>query len=354
MTDRRATDEAMTEAGAPGRTTGLGSGLETVFRSERPYLMGVLYRLTGSTADAEDLVQSTFERALARPPADTTRPWRPWLLRVAVNLGRDHLRRRRRREYDGPWLPSPLETTPGALPFGAVASAGTEARYELLESVSFAFLLALEGLTPTQRAVLLLRDVFEYDGRETATLLSVSEASARQHLRRARRAMAAYEASRGPGGGDEGGAGELDRQTTRATSAILERFLVAIAQQDLDAVAALLAEDVVLQTDAGGEYHAARLPVVGRAKVARFYLNIARQSGTPQASIRQLNGQPGVVVEIPDPKPGVSPRIVSVLTFDEAGRVARIDSVSASRKIQGLGLGLGWQGEESDRDIGTM
>ena len=332
------TDRGTPESGTSDRMTEPGPGLETVFREERPYLMGVLYRLTGSTADAEDLVQSTFERALARPPADTTRAWRPWLVRVAVNLGRDHLRRRRRREYDGPWLPSPLETPAGELPFGAAASpTGAQARYELLESVSFAFLLALEGLTPAQRAVLLLRDVFEYDGRETATLLGVSEAGARQHLRRARRAMAAYDASREAGADRQSGARGLDRE---ATSAILERFLVAIAQRDLDAVEALLAEDVVLQTDAGGEYHAARLPVVGRAKVARFYLNITRQSGPPRVSIRQLNGQPGVWIEVPDSRPGIAPRTASVVTIDDGGRVARIYSVSASRKIRGLGLGL--------------
>jgi len=339
MTERRTTHERMAEAATPDRMTGPGLELEleTVFRRERPYLMGLLYRLTGSTADAEDLVQSTFERALDRPPADTTRSWRPWLVRVAVNLGRDHLRRRRRREYDGPWLPSPLETSSGEPPFGAPSVASAQARYELLESVSFAFLLALEGLTPTQRAVLLLRDVFEYDGRETATLVGVSEAGARQHLRRARRAMAAYEASRGAGDGGGGqGAERLDPETTQA---ILGRFLAAIAHQDLGAVEALLAEDVVLRTDAGGEYHAARLPVVGRTKVARFYLNIARQSGPPRVSIRQLNGQPGVVVEVPDPRPGISPRIVSLVTIDAAGRVARIYSVSASRKIQGFGLG---------------
>ncbi|HKK50506.1 MAG TPA: sigma-70 family RNA polymerase sigma factor, partial [Myxococcota bacterium] len=151
-------------------------------------LFGLLYRLTGSFADAEDLVQSTFERALERPPPETDRPWRPWLVRVAMNLGRDHLRRRRRRRYDGPWLPAPMPTPdmPSAEEESGLDAPepwSTQGRYELMESVSYAFLLALEELTPSQRAVLLLRDVFDYSGRETAEALELSEPGVRQHLR---------------------------------------------------------------------------------------------------------------------------------------------------------------------------
>lgn len=303
------------------------AGLEAAFHEERGHLFGVLYRLTGSTADAEDLVQATFERALERPPRDTGRPWRPWLVRVAVNLGRDHLRRRRRRSYDGPWLPAPLETPDGGLPFDVHEPPGTQGRYELMESVSYAFLLALEELTPTQRAVLLLRDVFEYSGRETAEVLGLSEVGARQHLVRARRAMAAYD-----GGADE----RARRPTEHQARDILARFLVAVTSGDAKEVEALLAEDVVLETDAGGEYHAARIPVTGREKVARFYVNIARISGVPIADLRSLNGEIGVVTDVSEPKPGLAPRVVTLATLDADGRLARIYSVLTTRKLAGI------------------
>ncbi len=316
----------MAESGASGVAP--PAGLETAFEQDRGHLYGLLYRLTGSTADAEDLLQETFERAISRPPRDTRRAWRPWLVRVALNLGRDHLRARRRRGYDGPWLPAPLETPDGELPFGVAEPRGTEGRYELMESVSFAFLLALEGLTPTQRAVLLLRDVFEYDGRETAEALGLSEANARQHLRRARRAMAEYDA-RGR---------ELPPSESRVRE-MLARFLAAVMQGDAAAAEALLAEDVVVHTDAGGEYHAARIPVVGRAKVARFYINIARMSGTPRVALRSLNGFPAIVADLDDPKPGISPRVVTLGQLDEAGRLSRIYSVLSSRKLRGVAPG---------------
>src|SRR5262249_35923763 len=85
---------------------------EEIFQEHKPFLWSLCYRLTGSTADADDLVQETFTRALEHPPVRTGAPWRPWLVRVAMNVGRDLLRRRNRRPYIGPWLPSPLETTP--------------------------------------------------------------------------------------------------------------------------------------------------------------------------------------------------------------------------------------------------
>ena len=149
--------------------------LAGAFAAERTFLWGLCYRMTGCAADAEDIVQETFTRALERPPARTSDPWRPWLVRVAMNLARDQLRRRRRQRYIGPWLPSPIETGDEvAVPAVEPALAGgdtTAGRYDVLESVSFAFLIALEALTPQQRAVLLLRCVFDYDVRETAFAL---------------------------------------------------------------------------------------------------------------------------------------------------------------------------------------
>src|SRR5512146_989250 len=120
----------------------LAASLERAFGEHRPFLWSLCYRLCGDAADADDLVQETFVRALERPPARTDEPWRPWLVRVAMNLGHDLLRRRRRRTYVGPWLPSPIETGEDVSPpsYEPMLEGGvtTEGRYDLLESGSYA------------------------------------------------------------------------------------------------------------------------------------------------------------------------------------------------------------------------
>ena len=137
--------------------------------AHQPLLWRLCYRMTGSAADADDLVQETFVRAIAQPPRDQERDLRPWLVQVALNLSRDHLRRRKRRAYEGPWLPAPIETE------GFSLEAHPEARYSELESVSSAFLLALEALSPRQRAVLLLCDVLGYsESLEAVSLTATS------------------------------------------------------------------------------------------------------------------------------------------------------------------------------------
>src|SRR5262245_56527904 len=148
------------------------------FDEHKRFLWGMCYRMTGSAADADDIVQDTFVRALENPPADMEAPLRPWLVKVAMNLSRDQLRRRRRREYVGPWLPFPVLTDGDAqsqLGHTTLTEDSPGAHYDLKESVTLAFLLALEALTPAQRAVLLLRDVFDYSTIETAEALVMSE-----------------------------------------------------------------------------------------------------------------------------------------------------------------------------------
>src|SRR5499427_709758 len=173
------------------------SAFEEIFRAHERFVWGLCYRMTGNAADADDLAQETFVRAWERPPARTDEPWRPWLVRVAMNLSRDLLRRRKRRHYEGPWLPSPIETGDEAAtpadkpPFDELAHERGDpaARYDMLESVSFAFPLALEALTPAQRAALLLRDVFDYSVKETAEALGMSEPNIKTAHHRARRTM---------------------------------------------------------------------------------------------------------------------------------------------------------------------
>jgi RNA polymerase sigma-70 factor (ECF subfamily) len=294
------------------------------FREHERHLWGLCYRLTGSAAEADDLVQDTFVRAMERPPARTDEPLRPWLVRVALNLGRDALRRRRRRAYDGPWLPSPVsnEDAVPSVEIGAEGG-GTEARYDLLESVSFAFLLALEALTPQQRAVLILRDVFDYSVKETAAALGLSEPAVKTTHHRARRALEPYDATRCP--------------PTPALAAqarvSLQRFLQAITGNDVAAAEALLAEDARSLNDGGGEFLAARKPIVGRAKVAQVYVNLARLSPpSVRAEIRTLNGLPALVVEQPAGE-RTAPRFVVACTIDAAGRITAVYSVLATVKL---------------------
>ncbi|HET8645644.1 MAG TPA: sigma-70 family RNA polymerase sigma factor [Vicinamibacteria bacterium] len=293
--------------------------LEREFADHRSFLWSLLYRLCGDAADAEDLVQDTFVRALQHPPARTGEPWRPWLVRVAVNLGRDLLRRRRRRRYEGPWLPAPVEEA-------APPAAGPEARYDMAESISMAFLVALEALAPTPRAVLLLRDVFDYSVRETAEVLGLSEANVKTTHLRARRRMAGYDARRV----------RPSPALQEATRQALARFLAALESGDTAQAEALLAEDVSAAADGGGEYAAAREIMRGRTRVATLYVNLNRRLTVARTGLRTLNALPAVVAEFTDPPRGWAPRAVMQCELDERGLIRRIYTVSASRKLAGV------------------
>jgi RNA polymerase sigma-70 factor (ECF subfamily) len=286
----------------------------------RRVLWAFAYRMTGVAADADDVVQETFVRALRSPPRG---PLRPWLLRVGINLCRDLLRRRRRTAYEGPWLPSPVEDEDLAWPDPAPSTA---ARYELAESASFAFLIALERLTPLRRAVLILRDVFDYSGEETADALSLSVDNVKQALVRARRDMAAYDATREP----------LAVRTRRAEGA-LRRFVAALAAGDVAGIEALLATDVVAYSDGGGDYLAARVPIEGAARVATVYANL-RRIGTEATSAQALrvNGQPAVLFHVVSALPGAAPRILLRVETDTTGVITAIHSVLSRRKLQRL------------------
>jgi RNA polymerase sigma-70 factor (ECF subfamily) len=295
------------------------------YQAHRAFLWGLCYRLAGSAADAEDLVQETFVRALSRPPARTDVPWRPWLVRVALNLGRDLLRRRRRRRYVGPWLPSPIETEEVPPSFEPVGDESPAARYDLLESVSFAFLLALEALTPAQRAVLLLRDVFEYSVRETAAALGFTEANVKTLHLRARRVLAAYDRSCRP------------RRAPEGAEDVLSRLLGFLQAGDVSGVESLLAKDVRLVSDAGGEFVTALRPVIGRDRVSRLVLGLAAKRILPtQVSFPRLNGGPGVVLDFAGARPPLPPRVVWECRLDGEGKIAELFLISASRKLKGL------------------
>lgn len=304
--------------------------LEDVFQAHERFLWGLCYRMTGNAADADDLVQETFVRAIKSPPARTDEPWRPWLVRVAINLSRDLLRRRKRQPYEGEWLPSPIETEapPAFDPPDAFGNPAT--RYDLLESVSFAFLLALEALTPTQRAVLLLRDVFDYSVSETATALAMSEANVKTTLHRARKAIAGYDRSRRP----------ITQALQEQARQVLEKFLGCLFNHDVAGAEALLAENVRQVSDGGGEFYAARIPVMGRKKVILFNSRLVQIAAANALEVRSewrvLNGLPALVFEIPNIASGFAPRTAMLCQLDADGRIDRIHSVLASRKLTAI------------------
>lgn len=306
--------------------SGPAPSLEAAFADDRAFLWSLSYRLTGNAADADDIVQETFTRALASPPPDTTAAWRPWLVRVAVNLGRDLLRLRRRRGYPGTWLPSPVPTDGVAPPEPRAPSASEpSARYDLVESASLAFLLALEALTATQRAVLVLRDVFDYSVKETAAALGQSEAGVKTTHLRARRAVASYDARRRPP--------TAERRARAADS--LARFLDCLSRGDAPGAEALLAADVRALSDGGGVYAAARHPIEGRDRVLALYLGLSRHTHPLRVETRELSGAPAVVFEVA-PRPGFAPRFVVTADVDDDGRITALYTVLAPAKLRAV------------------
>jgi len=286
-------------------------------RCER-HLWGLCFRMTGSSADADDLVQETFARVIERPPADLSRPLKPWLVSVAMNLSRDLLRRRRRRGYVGPFLASAIEPV-------AYETESTAGRYDRMESVSQAFLFALEELTPQRRAVLLLRDVFDYSVAETAEALGMSESSVKTTHHRARRQMQSYEDRRAPRVLDE-------RYAER-----LQELFTCLAAGDDRRLTELLADDVRAVSDGGGDVHAALRPIVGRDKVIRFFQGLLAKRGMPASmDLRVLNGAPAIVADWPEATGHDAPRAVTWLQLDGAERVQGVFVQLSPSKLTAL------------------
>ena len=243
----------------------------------RPLLFSVAYRMLGSATEAEDVLQEADLRWADVSDADVSSP-QAYLTTVVVRLCVDQLRsaRVRRESYVGPWLPEPLVLDPASDP--AIAA-------ELADSVSLAFLVLLEELTPVERAAFLLREVFGYGYADLSGMLHTSDANCRQLVSRAKQHVAQRRTRF-----------DADRQRSRE---LTRQFLTACASGDLDGLLSLLAQDVVAYSDGGGKVQAARRPVVGADKVARLLIGLA-QKGLPGAAVREvdINGQPGLVVVI--------------------------------------------------------
>jgi RNA polymerase sigma-70 factor (ECF subfamily) len=246
------------------------------FQSYRPLLFSIAYRMTGSASEAEDIVQESYLRYHAAKQ-DEIRSLKSYLSAIVTRLALDHLKsaRAQREQYIGPWLPEPILTGDGAL----AALANVEQR----ESIATAFLVLLESLSPHERAVFLLRQVFEYEYAEIAAMLGLSPANCRQLFHRAQARLAErrqrFEPSR------------------EAQQRLLERFLRACQQGDVAALTAMLAEDAISWSDGGGKVSAARHPVLGRESIARLLLGLVRKAPADlRVEIAEVNGAPAFLL----------------------------------------------------------
>jgi RNA polymerase sigma-70 factor (ECF subfamily) len=282
----------------------------SVFEQHRVLLFSIAYRMLGSVADAEDMLQDAFIRWQRASGTDVRSP-RAFLVTVVSRLCINHLQSARvvRETYVGEWLPEPLVTEPGS-DVSRIA--------EVDESVSMAVLLLLERLTPVERAVFLLGEVFDYTHEEIARMIGLSEANCRQLLKRARQHV------------------HLDRPRFSASGRqhreLLERFSQAAGNGDMDGLLALLSSDVVMHTDGGGRANALPLPIYGPDKVARasvFGLSKLKAL-KPLQRIVEVNGEPGIVSYL-DGRPQ------SVFTIEvNDGRIRAIYIVTNPEKLSYL------------------
>ena len=280
---------------------------DALFEAERPRLVGLAYRMLGSLADADDVVQEAWLRWQAADVAALERP-QAWLTTVTTRLALDLLRSERRRHererYVGPWLPEP------------VVQEGPEAAAELADSLTLGFLCLLDQLDPVERAVFILVDVFGVPYRQVAPMVGRSEAACRQLASRSRR--------------------RLRQASPRAPRAderrVVDELAAALVTGDLEGALARLAPDVVLVSDGGARRRAARRPVLGADRVLRFMANLVRRL-EPGAEVTSatVNGEPGFVVRTPA---GVDDVLCFVV---EGGRVREVRMLRNPEKLARVG-----------------
>ncbi|HET9920712.1 MAG TPA: RNA polymerase sigma-70 factor [Ktedonobacteraceae bacterium] len=266
------------------------------FETYRPYLFAIAYRMLGSAMDAEDMVQETYLRYQATPP-ETITSLKAYLTTIISRLCVDqlHLARRKREQYLGPWLPEPIITDEH------VEAISPQERVEREESISMAFLLLLEQLQPVERAVFLLREVFEYDYAQIASFLGKSEVACRQWFSRARKHLA-----------DHRPRFQASPETQRQ---MLISFQQALQVGDMTALMKMLAEDVTFWADGGGKVKGvATRHISGRDEVVRFILNnspIFRKTlpADTHVELAEVNGQPALITRSAE-------HAFSVLTLD--------------------------------------
>ena len=291
------------------------------FDRHRRLLFTVAYQMLGSVADAEDVVQDTWLRWSAADRSDVADE-RAYLVQITTRLALDRMTsaRARRESYVGPWLPEPLLTGGGPVASGPPEIAPEDAA-ELGEQVSLALLVVLETLSPAERAVFVLREVFGMSVAEVAGALGRTEAAVRQMAHRAREHVHARQP-------------RFDTDK-RAQREVTERFLAAVGGGDLEALLAALAPDVVLISDGGGRTRAALRPITGADKVARWLVAVA-QTGASIPDLRievaEVNGWPAIVGWA-----GTEPFGSISLAVSE-GRIEQVLVVVNPDKLAGLAL----------------
>lgn len=282
------------------------------FEAHRSLLFSIAYRMLGSVADAEDMVQKAYLRYQAAAP-EAIISHKAYLSTIVTRLCINHLQlaRTQRETYVGEWLPEPLPTyeDPPATPAQQV---------ELHESLSLAFLSLLEHLTPAERAVFLLREVFDYDYRDIAPIIGKEEAACRQLLSRAKKYLTAQRPRFQP-------TPEQHRQ-------ILDHFIAATFNGDLDGLLQLLTDDVTLWADGGGKVRGAILnPLHGREIVARFLLASPRLAPGPfETHVIDVNHEPAVVL-----RAGGETLLVIAIGIDD-GRICDIRVIANPDKLRAL------------------
>src|SRR6185503_14438257 len=252
--------------------------MEETFETYRPYLFSIAYRMLGSAMDAEDMVQETYIRSSAAPK-EPIRSLKAYLTTIISRLCMDQLdlARRKRELYAGPWLPEPILTATDS------EAADPEKHVEMAESIALAFLVLLEQFQPFERAVFLLREVFEYEFAEIAAMLGKSEAACRRSFSRSKLHLREHR-PRFP----------ASRETHRQ---LLDSYVQAVETGEMTMLISMLSEDVILWTDAGGKIKTAALrPINGRDAVARFSVGTRRfLPENYHRDIAEVNGQPAVI-----------------------------------------------------------
>jgi len=284
-----------------------------VFSSTRPLLFAIAYRMLGSVTDAEDLVQDAYLRWLEAPETEVRAP-RAYLATIVTRLAINHMQsaRSRRETYVGPWLPEPLVTE---------HAPDASEPVELAESLSMAFLMMLERLSPTERAVLLLHDVFDFDYAEIARIVDKSEVNCRQLLTRAKKHIGEPRA-------------RFDVDPAQADR-LLSRFTEATRVGDIDGLVGMLADDITLWADGGGKVPGAAMrPIHGPASVARFVIQRSRagtsSGGRPRPT--WINGEPGFVI-YRDGQP-----VAALILEVRDDRIRNIYAIANPDKIRALPL----------------
>jgi RNA polymerase sigma-70 factor (ECF subfamily) len=287
------------------------------FENYRPLMLSIAYRMLGSMADAEDIVQKAWLRYQAAD-REAIVSHKAFLSTIVTRLCLTHLESAqvRRESYIGPWLPEPVLTE-------ADERFAPDHQTELHESLSLAFLTLLEDLNPVEQAVFLLREVFDYDYRQIADITGKEEAACRQLLSRAKKHIAENR--------------PRFRPTPEAHRQLLNQFIQVAANGDMDGLLRMLNEDVVMWADGGGKSRVAiTRPLYGREAVARFLMGSSRGAREPvQAEVLEVNGEPAIVVR------GASgTHVVIFVSVDEKG-ISTIRGIGNPDKLRRLNQAIG-------------